>query len=233
MVSTRTRHAQSLFAGLPRTYDRMGALLSFGQDPRWRRFLVSQIPEGSRRTVDVATGTGAVAIELVRQGRSSFVTAFDQSMPMLRQGMGRAAGEPIRFVVARAESPPFAPETFDALTVTYLLRYVDDPAATLRELARLVRPGGMFASLEFGVPTHTVWRACWRLYTRAIMPGVGMLVSRDWHRVGRFLGPSIEGFWRSHPLEEQLRMWRDAGLDGVRWRRMSLGGGVVMWGVKR
>lgn len=228
----RTRHARSLFAGLGRDYERMGALLSFGEDPRWRRFLVSRVPPVPR-VLDVATGTGLVARELVRSGRAEAVVGLDPSEGMIRQSVHRTGGGSIVHVLGRAEELPFTDGTFDALTVTYLLRYVDDPAATLHELARVVRPGGVIASLEFGVPPNPVWHAAWWGYTRLLMPAIGLAVSRDWYRVGRFLGPSIEAFWDRHPLEGQLAMWREAGVGSVRWRRMSLGGGVVMWGVRR
>jgi demethylmenaquinone methyltransferase/2-methoxy-6-polyprenyl-1,4-benzoquinol methylase len=134
-------------------------------------------------------------------------------------------------VLAQAEHMPFPDGAFDALTVTYLLRYVDDPAATMRELARVVRPGGVIASLEFAVPGGAV-RYPWWLYTRAVMPTVGRLVSPGWRRVGAFLGPSIEAFWRRYPLETQRRWWADAGMSPMRWRRMSLGGGIVSWAVR-
>ena len=235
MGSARTRHARTLFAGLPRSYDRVGALLSFGQDPRWRRFLVSRMAPATPLVLDVAAGTAAVSIELRRSERARRVVALDQSEPMLREGVRRtsaANSSNVTFVLAQAERLPFAPGTFDGLTVTYLLRYVDDPAGALRELAASVRPGGIVASLEFAVPESPFWYAWWRVYTRAVMPVLGRLVSRDWYRVGRFLGPSIEGFWRRYPLEAQLRMWREAGIDPVRWRRMSLGGGIVVWGVR-
>ena len=133
--------------------------------------------------LDVATGTGLVARELVRTDGRRRVVALDPSAPMLGTGIERSARLPIAFVLGRAEELPFATATFDALTVTYLLRYVDDPGATLTELARVVRPGGVVASLEFGVPPNRAWRACWRLYTRAVMPAVGRLVSRDWYEV--------------------------------------------------
>lgn len=231
-VSTpRTSHARRLFAGIGGSYDRMGALLSFGEDPRWRRYLVSRVG-GAERVLDVATGTGLVARELVRSGRPRRVVALDPSEPMLREGVRRSAGLPIAFTLGRAEELPFPDAVFDALTVTYLLRYVDDPAATLTELARVLRPGGVVSSLEFGVPPKPVWRAAWRLYTRIVMPAVGRLVSRDWFAVGRFLGPSIEGYWERYPLEVQLQLWRDAGFEPVRWRHLSLGGGVVIWGVR-
>lgn len=233
-ASPRTSHAHGLFAGLPSTYDRMGALLSFGQDPRWRRFMVSRLAPATPRVLDVATGTAAVAIELSTSGRAQVVVGLDQSAPMLREGVRRAAGlrSPVAFVLAQAERPPFAPATFDGLTVTYLLRYVDDPPATLAALASMLRPGGVLASLEFAVPANPLARACWRLYTRAVMPAVGRVASRDWERVGRFLGPSIEGFWARFPLEAQLDAWRDAGLERVRWRTMSNGAAIVMWGVR-
>lgn len=231
MGTPRTRHAKRLFAGIGGSYDRMGALLSFGEDPRWRRFLVARVG-AAERVLDVATGTGLVARELVRSGRERRVIALDPSEPMLREGVRRSAGLPIVFTLGRAENLPFADHGFDALTVTYLLRYVDDPAATLAELARVVRPGGVASSLEFGVPPHPAWRVAWRLYTRIVMPAIGRLVSRDWFAVGRFLGPSIEGYWERYPLAVQLTFWRDAGFEDVRWRRLSLGGGVVIWGVR-
>ena len=230
MDSPRTRHARRLFAGIGGSYDRMGAILSFGEDPRWRRFLVSRLEPGGS-TLDVATGTGLVARELVRSGARRIV-GLDPSEPMLRQGRRRSAGLPVDFVLGRAEELPFADATFDALTVTYLLRYVDDPGSTLAELARVIRPDGIASSLEFGVPPNRFWHTCWRLYTRVAMPAIGRLASRDWYEVGRFLGPSIEGFWRRYPLETQLRWWREAGFEHVRWRRLSLGGGIVIWGVR-
>lgn len=235
--SARTRHARELFARLPRTYDRMGALLSFGQDPRWRRFVASRISvSAGGRILDVATGTAAVAIELARWS-SAGIVGLDQSEPMIQGGIERVGAQEldgrIRFVLGQGERLPFPDGAFDAVTFTYLLRYVDDPPSTLVELARVLRVGGTMASLEFHVPRNAVWRAAWRLYTRGVMPLVGGLVSRSWHDVGRFLGPSISKFYDRYPLEDQLTMWRAAGLSGVQARVMSLGGGVVVWGSKR
>ena len=227
-ASDRTRHAGALFSGLGPRYDRMGAILSFGQDARWRRFLVSRIGPTRPLVLDVATGTGLVAREIV-DARIGRVIGLDRSEPMLRSRTGGAA---FANVLGRAEALPFPDASFDALTVTYLLRYVDDPGATLRELARVVRPGGVVASLEFGVPPSPVWHAAWRGYTRWVMPVIGAVDSREWRAVGRFLGPSIEDFWRRYPMAEQQRLWAAAGLEPVRSKRMSLGGGVVMWAVR-
>lgn len=232
----RTRHAQRLFAGLPGTYERMGWLLSFGQDPRWRRFLVSRVSVSQgERVLDVATGTAAVARELVARTGGAIV-GLDQSEPMVRQGVravaARGLAGRIRFVLARAEQLPFEDGTFGAVTFTYLLRYVDDPAGTLRELTRVLRPGGSMAALEFHRPAPP-WGVPWWIYTRAVMPVVGRLASPGWHEVGRFLGPSISGFVAEHPLAEQLAMWREAGVTDARARRMTLGAAVVIWGTKR
>src|SRR5207253_6176032 len=120
--------------------------------------------------------------------------------------------------------------SFDALTVTYLLRYVDDPAETPGELARVVRPGGTIASLEFAVPGNPLAHALWRLHVGLGLPLAGRLISPGWARVGGFLGPSIRDFWRTLPLERQLELWRDAGVGDVRYRRLSLGGAIVIWG---
>jgi demethylmenaquinone methyltransferase / 2-methoxy-6-polyprenyl-1,4-benzoquinol methylase len=232
-ASARTRHARELFAPLGQTYDRYARLLSFGQDPRWRSFLVSRVPADAQRVLDVASGTAAVAIELVRANPGRSVVGVDQSPEMLAAGRERVAHEGlsgrIELREARAESLPFADGEVDALTFTYLLRYVDDVPATLRELARVVRPGGTVAMLEFGLP-RGAWRPLWELYVRVGLPAAGAVVSPGWGGVGRFLGPSIRDFWRDWPEPRLLDVWRGAGLAQVEARRLSFGGGVVVWG---
>ena len=134
-------------------------------------------------------------------------------------------------VRGRAERLPFADASFDHVTFTYLLRYVDDPAATLRELARVLRPGGRLAALEFGIPRGPLY-PFWLLHTRVGLPLLGRLFSARWSAVGAFLGPSIDRFYRDHPESEIEGYWRDAGLVDVTSRRMSLGGAIVMSGIK-
>jgi demethylmenaquinone methyltransferase/2-methoxy-6-polyprenyl-1,4-benzoquinol methylase len=138
----------------------------------------------------------------------------------------------VEFHDGRAEALPFGDAEFEALTFTYLLRYVADPAATLRELARVVRPGGVVAMQEFGLP-RGVWRPLWELYVRVGLPAAGAVIAPGWHEVGSFLGPSIRNFWKEWPEPRLLDAWRDAGFDDVGARRMSVGGGIVVWGTKR
>jgi demethylmenaquinone methyltransferase/2-methoxy-6-polyprenyl-1,4-benzoquinol methylase len=220
--------AQTLFAPLGPRYDRYASLLSFGQDPRWRRFLVSRIEAGpGDRVLDVATGTGAVALELVRQKGCS-VVGVDQSQGMLDTARGRVNAS-VELVHASAEALPFGDGEFDGLTFTYLFRYVDDPAAQIRELARVVRPGGTIAGLEFAVPNGLA-RPAWELWVRAGLPAAGAVIGHGWHEVGGVLGPSIRGFYERWPEPRLLDAWRAAGIADVRARRMSLGGGIVTWG---
>jgi demethylmenaquinone methyltransferase/2-methoxy-6-polyprenyl-1,4-benzoquinol methylase len=209
----------------------VAALFSFGQDPRWRRAMVEAVRAApGDRVLDVATGTGLVARAL-RRRYGCTVVGLDQSEQMLARARA-LVGPEVELVRGEAESLPFADREFDALTFTYLLRYVDDPAACMRELARVVRPGGRVAMLDFYVPSG-LWHPLWVLYTRIGLPALGRLVSRDWYEVGRFLGPNIDGFWERHPLTSVIDLWRAAGIDSVEARVMSVGGGVVVSGVRR
>jgi demethylmenaquinone methyltransferase/2-methoxy-6-polyprenyl-1,4-benzoquinol methylase len=236
--SPRKAHALDLFAKLPREYDEMGWLLSFGEDRRWRRAMVSAtVASPADRVLDVATGTGLVAAELVRRHGCS-VVGVDQSDQMLSRARRRLAREPwlaerVELVRAEAEALPFADREFAAVTVGYLLRYVDDPAMTIRELARVVKPGGTIASLEFGVPSRRPARALWKLYTGYVMPGAGRLVSRGWYDVARFLSHSVPKYYDQYPISRQRDFWHEAGIRSVNVRRMSFGAGVVMWGTRR
>ena len=233
-TSPRKRHALELFSGLPRAYDRMGAVLSFGQDPRWRRALIEAIdPRPGQRILDVATGTGLVAAGLAQRGAT--VIGIDQSEQMLAGARQRLATRPdlasrVTVVQGEAERLPFADEDFDALTFTYLLRYVDDRAATMRELARVVMPGGRIGMVEFAVPESPALRALWRAHTRVGLPLLGRIVSPAWAEVGRFLGPNIEQFHAAEP--DLSALWGTAGISNIRERRMSLGAGLVMWGLR-
>ena len=232
---SRTRFAQHLFAGLPERYDRLAELLSFGQNARWRRAMVGHVASARPdRVLDVCSGTAGVAIQLADR-TGARVIGLDLTRDMLEVGRRRVdqahRGGEIALVNANAERLPFPDASFDAMTFTYLFRYVEDPASTLCELARVVRPGGVVASLEFAVPRSPFWRAWWWGYTRLVLPVAGLLTGGpDWWRVGRFLGPSISGLYQRFPVPWQVRAWEQAGFVDVGCRAMSLGGGLVMWG---
>lgn len=238
VVESRRRpngFARELFDGLPDRYDRLAEILSAGQNGRWRRAMVDAVAAASPSLVlDVATGPAGVALQLAER-TGARVVGLDLTPEMLEVGRAKVAAGPwagrIALLVGRGEQLPFPDATFDALTFTYLLRYVADPAATITELARVVKPGGVVANLEFHVPPAPPWHAAWWLYTRALLPVAGWLTGgREWFDVGRFLGPSISQHYRRYPLTWHRRAWEDAGLVDVGLRPMSLGGGLVMWG---
>ncbi len=229
------RFAQELFTPLPDRYDRLAEWLSLGQNRRWRRAMVDRILPGHPRLVlDVASGPAGVALELADR-TAARVVGIDLTLDMLRQGRRTVAAkgkaDQVQLVAGRAEQMPFADHTFDALTFTYLLRYVNDPQATLTELARVVKPGGVVASLEFLLPKSRFWRFWWWGYTRMVLPVAGLVTGgRAWFEVGRFLGPNISDHYRRYPVGWTVEAWRRAGFVEVGVRRMSLGGGLVMWG---
>jgi demethylmenaquinone methyltransferase/2-methoxy-6-polyprenyl-1,4-benzoquinol methylase len=228
--------ARALFAPLGGDYDRWAAILSFAQDPRWRRFLVEHVPVGPDATVlDVATGTGAIARALVRR-YGCRVVGVDQSPQMLegaRERIGKAGlSDRIELRLGSAEEIDFAEGSFDALTAGYLLRYVDDPLHTMSALLRLVRPGAPFALLDFSVPPNLAARGLWHLYTGIGLPVLGRMVSPGWAEVGRYLRPSITAFDAAYPPPKLRELLVEAGGANVNTRRLSLGGGLVAWGVR-
>ncbi len=241
MPDEPNRFARDLFDGLPARYDRLAELLSFGQNGQWRAEMVGHVVPADGVILDVASGTAGVARQLavrnVREHGRARVVGVDLTEPMLRQGQRRVAAaglqDRIRLAAARAEQLPFPDASVDALTFTYLLRYVRDPQATLAELARVLKPGGIMASLEFCVPRGPLWHPGWWAYTRMVLPAGGLLLGGpEWFRVGRFLGPNISAHYRRYPVAWTVEAWEKAGLADVGTRVMSLGGGLVMWGTR-
>lgn len=231
-----TVFARQLFAPLAGRYDRLAEILSMGQNRRWRTAMVDRITAAGDTAVvlDVACGPARVSRELAER-TGAYIVGIDLSESMLGQGRNNVAAaalqDRIALVLGRGECLPFADATFDALTFTYLLRYVTDPAATIAELARVVKPGGAIANLEFAVPASRWWHGWWWGYTRLVLPVAGLVTGgRAWFRVGRFLGPSIDGHYRKYPVDWTIEAWRQAGIDDVGTKPMSLGGGLIMWG---
>jgi len=242
VLDTRNSFAQQLFAPLPARYDRLAEILSFGQNGRWRKAMVDRLVQApavgpeDRIVLDVAAGTAGVSLQIAER-TGARVIGLDLTEQMLRQGArnvaAAGASRRISLVNARAEQLPLPDASVDALTFTYLLRYVSDPQATLTELARVVRPGGTMASLEFNVPPSPFWRFWWQAYTALVLPLGGLITGgTQWYGVGRFLGPSITGHYRRYPIDWTVRAWQQAGLRDVGYRVMSLGGGLVMWGTR-
>lgn len=227
------RVPRRIFSPIASAYDRPAQVLGLFQYRRWHRRLLSRLdlPPGSL-VLDMASGTGAIALDLLRRPGVRVIGA-DITRPMLLRAQERASENrlPLQLAECTAEAPPFRDGTFDAITSGYLLRYVADVPGILAALSRLLKPGGVMATLDFAVP-RGVWYPPWRVYTRVVLPAAGRLFSREWGDVGAFLGPSIRAFYERWPEPRLLDAWRAAGFDDVRLRRLSLGGGLAMWGRK-
>jgi demethylmenaquinone methyltransferase/2-methoxy-6-polyprenyl-1,4-benzoquinol methylase len=236
-VPVKKTFAQDLFDGIAPSYDTWAQVLTFFQYLHWREFLVSRMAlRPGNLVLDVCTGTAGVALEIAdhHDGR---IVGLDASQLMLEAGLlaveKKNLDGRVQLIQGRAERLPFPDGTFDAVVFTYLLRYVEDPAATIRELSRVLKPGGELLSLEFGLPEALWVRALWEIYNRVVMPVMTIPVSRGWHRVGCFLGPSISGFCQRYPVDRLSAIWRDNGIPLVETRPLLKGAAIVMWGTKQ
>ena len=228
--------AQDLFDGIAPSYDTWAQVLTFFQYLPWRRFLVSQMAfRPGNLVLDVCTGTAGVAMEIAHHNKGRIV-GLDASQLMLQAGVRAIEKQSldgrVQLIQGRAEHLPFPDETFDTVVFTYLLRYVQDPDATIRELSRVLKPGGELLSLEFGIPETSWIQALWLIYNKVVMPVMTIPVSRGWHRVGCFLGPSISGFCQRYPVDRIAAIWRGNGIPLVETRRLFKGVAIVMWGTK-
>ena len=229
--------ARHLFNGIADSYHGPARLFSFFQYDRWHRYLVSQLNAASdARVLDVCTGTGLVARAIEAAGLHR-VVGLDLSDGMLEEAhralVRSGTTDAIALIRGQAEQLPFRDASFDAVVFTYLLRYVDDPPSTLRELARVLRPGGQMLSLEFSVPANPVCHALWLLHTRLALPLGTRFMSEGWAEVGKFLGPNITRFYQQHSLEALTEMWTSAGLVQVRCKTLSFGSAAVMSACKQ
>ena len=232
----RNVQARRLFDGVSDSYEGPAQVLSLLQYGLWHRFLTSRLKLTPHDLVlDVCTGTGLVAARMAKSAGCT-VVGVDLSEGMLRQArrklMSRGESPSVRLLTGRAEDLPFADNSFDAVVFTFLLRYVDDARATLRELSRVLRPGGQMASLDFFMPRGQLLHTLWLAHTRLVLPLITRLISPGWSKVGSFLGPSISEFYRVHTLQDLADIWGAAGLVDVHTRVLSIGGAVVMWGRK-
>ena len=233
-ITGRIKQAQAIFGGIADDYDRPAQLFGLLRYRFWQRELAAMIAERKPAWVlDMCTGTGSIAAEIAQRCAGRIV-AVDVTRAMLTRARRNLVllGERTIFLQAAAQCPPFCDNAFDVVVFSYLLRYVDDVPGTIAALGRLVKPGGMLASLEFGVPPDPILRALWTVYTRVLLRAGLSLLSPGWRRVGGFLGHSIADFYRRHPISALEGYFQAAGFRVHPTRRLSAGGGVIMSGTK-
>jgi len=220
----RVPEVRAMFDRIAGRYQRMNALMTFGRDRAWRRAVVREaaLPPGGR-LLDVASGTGDIALEALARDPSGSVVAGDFSLGMMRVGRLRTGGGRVFWCAADALALPFADASFDAVTSGYLLRNVADRVGAFREQARVVRPGGRVVCLDTSPPPPSLLRPFVRFYLRRVIPLLGRLVAGD-RPAYAYLAASTEGF--KSPAELAAIM-REAGLVDVR-HQAFMGGSIAV-----
>ena len=209
----------TMFDEVSPRYDLINDVLTLGNDRLWRIATTRAIaPRKGMRVLDLAAGTGTSSAAIAKHGAS--VVAADFSEGMLAEGRRRHAGEPIEFVWADATALPFEDDSFDAATISYGLRNVNDPRKALAEMRRVVKPGGRVVVAEFSTPPSAIVRVPYGLYGRHVLPLVAGLINRDAAEAYRYLNESIEQW----PAQRELAAWmREAGLERVEYRDLTFG----------
>jgi demethylmenaquinone methyltransferase/2-methoxy-6-polyprenyl-1,4-benzoquinol methylase len=211
---------RAMFDRIAGRYRLMNALMTCGRDGVWRRAVVREAalpPAG--RLLDLATGTGDIALEALRWDPAARVVGADFSLEMMRVGRRRPGGARVAWCAANALALPFADATFDAVTSGYLLRNVGDRVGAFGEQARVVKPGGRVVCLDTSPPPASPLRPLVRLYLRRLVPLLGRLVAGD-RPAYAYLAASTEGFLEPEALAAAMR---EAGLADVRYRRFMAG----------
>jgi len=226
-LEEKARRVRGVFDSVASNYDLMNDLMSAGAHRLWKHFTLTLANlRPGQRALDVAGGTGDLAVGLARQvGPRGFVVLSDINAAMLARGRDRLidAGFTgnVACVQADAERLPFADGAFDCITIGFGLRNVTDKSAALHSMRRALKPGGQLLVLEFSQPRLPALKPLYDAYSFNILPLLGRIVARD-EASYRYLAESI----RRHPdADALLRMLEDAGLEGCRYH--SLAGGIV------
>lgn len=214
-----------MFDRIARRYDLLNRLLSFGCDVAWRKRMAIHLPPGEAlRVLDLATGTGDVLIELDRcSGRMFSGVGLDPSGGMLAVGQQkirqRGLQDRLRLVRGDAMHLGLASAQFDAASMAFGIRNVDEPAVGLREILRVLKPGGRALILEFSLPGNALFRAVYLFYFRHILPRIGGLLSGDTEAY-RYLNRTVEAF----PYGEAFcALMRDAGFEATQAYPLAMG----------
>lgn len=222
-ADTATKHAadvSAMFDEVSPRYDLINDVLTVGNDRLWRIATTRAVgPRKGMRILDLAAGTGTSSAALAAHG--AHVVAADFSRGMLEEGRRRHAGdELIEFVHADATALPFEDDSFDAATISYGLRNVNDPRTALAEMRRVVKPGGRVVIAEFSTPPSPLVRGPYAFYGRHVLPRIAGLINRDAAEAYRYLNESIEAW----PAQEELAAWlREAGFERVAYRNLTFG----------
>lgn len=212
----------ALFNRIAYSYDKLNHLLSFNIDKRWRRKTVKQLIP-CQTLLDVAIGTADLAIEMVKQGKAQLVTGIDLSTEMMKIGAKKVEKahlqEQISFTEGSALALPYPDGHFDAVTCAYGVRNFSDLNQGLREMRRVLKPGGQLLILEFSYPKNKIIVWFYDLYFSHFLPKIGKWLSHD-KTAYDYLNRSVKNFIWGEEMAERLRA---AGFYGVHYRNLSMG----------
>lgn len=217
-LDKKSAEVASMFDAVADRYDLTNDAMTFGISRLWRIEITKAVdPQPGEKILDLAAGTGASSVPYARAG--AHVTAGDISEGML--DVGRKRHPEIDFVFADALDLPFADDSFDVVTITYGFRNVQDPATALREMLRVLKPGGRLVVAEFSTPTFTPFARFYMGYIMRALPAVAKAVSSN-PEAYVYLAESIRAWPDQSTLAHQIR---DAGFDQVKYRNLT--GGIV------
>ena len=219
-----------LFDRIAKTYDGLNHGLSFNIDRRWRRKAVEQL-RPVEKVLDVAIGTADLAIEAIRRGKAHEVTGIDLSREMMAYGQqkcNKAKIDDIMFVYGDAQKMPFEDNAFDAVTCAFGCRNFSDLDKGLKEMWRVLKPGGQVVILEFSYPQNKFIRWIYDLYFTYIMPVVGRLVSRD-KSAYTYLNRSVKNFCWGEAFTRHLH---DAGFVKEHFEPLTFGISMIYTAIK-
>jgi len=225
-LSEKGERIQEMFNSIAPRYDFLNRLLSLGIDRKWRRFAVEQIKSSANgRILDVATGTGDVALEIAaRTPEAVSIVGVDFSKEMVALGRTKIRNSPyaqrITMEVAPCEAIPFSEESFDSVTIAFGIRNVVDRLQGLKEMQRVLKPGGRLVILEFSTPTSSIFRTIYLFYFLKVLPAIGGLFSKQ--SAYKYLPDSVLEF----PSREEFKdLMTKAGL--INLRHFDLTGGIA------
>ncbi|MBZ0275231.1 MAG: ubiquinone/menaquinone biosynthesis methyltransferase [Anaerolineae bacterium] len=220
-----------MFGRIAARYNLMNRLMTFGQDMRWRRFVVQQAnlpPNG--KLLDLATGTGDIAFEAVKATTGLQAVGADFSLPMMRVGQQMPLGRRVGWAGADALNLPFPDNTFDAVTSGYLARNVIDIPRMFAEQLRVLKPGGRIVVLDSSPPKENLLRPFIEIHLRYVIPTLGRLVAgKNGADAYKYLPSSTQAF---KTPDELAALMRNAGLRNVQYKTFMFGTMAVHWGEK-
>ena len=225
------QHIGQLFDRIARTYDGLNHGLSLNIDRFWRRKTVRRM-KPAQHVLDVAIGTADLTIEMLRRGKAERVTGLDLSREMMAIGEQKTASRQlssrVTFVYGNAQQMPFPDSSFDAVTCAFGCRNFSDLGAGLREMYRVLKPGGQVAILEFSYPSNPLVRALYDIYFTRVLPFVGRLVSRD-KTAYTYLNRSVKSFCWGETFVQHLR---EAGFWQAHFEPLTFGIATIYTAIK-